>query len=71
MKKLIALILAVCMLAVAASCYAQTATVADPVADKVLIGKVVTMDDNNTVAEAIAVKDGKIIFVGGADAVGE
>ena len=67
MKKLTALILAVCILTAAAFCYAQTATAADPVADKVLIGKVVTMDDNNTVAEAIAVKDGKIIFVGSVD----
>ena len=63
MKKLIALILAVCMLAVAASCCAQAATETNPVADKVLIGNVVTMDDSNTVAEAIAVKDGRIIFV--------
>ncbi len=71
MKKLIALIMAVCMLTVTATCCAQTATAADSGADKVLFGKVVTMDDNGTVAEAVAVKDGKIIFVGSADAVGE
>lgn len=71
MKKLIALILAVCMLAVAASCCAQAATATNPVADKVLFGNVVTMDDNNTVAEAIAVKDGKIIFIGSVDDVRE
>ncbi len=71
MKKLVALILALCMLTLAAACCAETATADDSGADKVLLGQVVTMDDNGTVAEAIAVKDGKIIFVGSADAVGE
>ena len=37
------------------------------IADSVFFGKIVTMDDKGTVAEAAAVQDGKIIFVGNAE----
>ncbi len=33
-------------------------------ADKVIYGNIITLDDRNTIAEAIAIKDGKIVFVG-------
>ena len=39
------------------------------IADSVFTGKIVTMDDKGTVAEAVAVKDGKIMFVGSIDDV--
>lgn len=35
--------------------------------DSIFMGKIVTMDDKGTVAEAVAVKDGKIVFVGNAE----
>lgn len=37
-------------------------------ADTVFLGNVITMDDNNPCAEAVAVKDGIILFVGSAEA---
>lgn len=43
---------------------AQTTEDSSDAADTVLLGKVITMDENGTTAEAIAVKDGKITFVG-------
>ena len=33
-------------------------------ADRILIGNVITMDKDNTVAEAVAFKNGKVLFVG-------
>ena len=34
-------------------------------ADMVLLnGKVITIDSNNTIAKAVAVKDGRIVYVG-------
>ncbi|HJJ46623.1 MAG TPA: hypothetical protein O0Y17_06050, partial [Methanocorpusculum sp.] len=35
-------------------------------ADALYLGNVITMDDKNPTAEAVAVKDGKILFVGSA-----
>ena len=37
------------------------------IADSIFKGKLVTMDDKGTVAEAAAVKDGRIVFVGSAE----
>src|SRR5438105_2583067 len=38
--------------------------------DMILVkGRVLTMDANNSVAEAVAIKDGKIVAVGGSDEV--
>lgn len=43
-----------------------------PKADCILInGKIITMDDRDTIAEAIAIKDGKIIYVGSNHAIME
>lgn len=33
-------------------------------ADRILIGNVITMDKDSTVAQAVAFKDGKVLFVG-------
>ena len=41
------------------------------IADSVFLGKIVTMDDKGTVAEAAAVQDGKIIFVGSVEEANE
>lgn len=73
MKKLTALILAACMLIAATACSMQLGDGTDlgqgseAFADDVFVGKVVTMDAEGTVAEAVAVKDGKIVFVGTVD----
>lgn len=61
MRKILALILAACMI-VLAGC--GTGSQDNDIADMVYIGKVVTMDEKGTIAEAVAVKGGKIIFVG-------
>ncbi len=62
MKKILALILAACMIILTTGCGAGAKGSA--VADMVIAGKIITMDEAGTVAEAVAVKDGKIIFVG-------
>lgn len=67
MKRIIASLLLVCMLIVAAGCSAEAIQEPENAADSVLYGKIVTMDDKGTVAEAAAVKDGKIVFVGSAE----
>lgn len=64
MKKVAALFLAVCMLILMSGCNADPAAEPKKTADSVLYGKIVTMDDTYTVAQAVAVKDGKIVFVG-------
>ncbi len=61
MKKIIAFVLIVTLLFMSLGIVGCSSP---EVADEVLYGKVVTMDDNNTIAEAVAVKDEKIIFVG-------
>lgn len=71
MKRVIALFLVVCMLIVAAGCCAESKSDPETVADSILMGKIVTMDDKGTIAEAVVVKDGKVIFVGSAETAGE
>ena len=41
----------------------------EPPADRIYLGDVLTFDANDTVAEALAVKDGRILIVGAEDAV--
>ena len=67
MKKFVAFILTACMLIMAAGCSEQPKQESENVADSVFMGKIVTMDDKGTTAEAVAVKDGKIVFVGNAE----
>ena len=67
MKRIVTFILTACMLLLAAGCSALAEPASENVADSVLCGKIVTMDDKGTVAEAVAVKDGKVIFVGSAE----
>lgn len=73
MKKFLALMLAVCLLVVTSACSQQPEADnvfgedSDEFADNVLVGKVVTMDNEGTVAEAVAIKDGRIQFVGTVD----
>lgn len=62
MKKILTLFLTACILVLTAGCGAKGSTVAD----MVITGKIITMDEAGTVAEAVAIKDGKIIFVGTA-----
>ena len=67
MKRMVAFFLAVCMFILAAGCSALAEPASENVADSILCGKIVTMDDKGTIAEAVAVKDGKIVFVGNAE----
>ena len=46
---------------------ASAETAPEAKADSVFLGNIVTMDGNCTTAEAVAVKDGKIVFVGSAE----
>ena len=55
------------MLIMTVGCSVKTKEV--QAADSVFLGKIVTMDDKATVVEAVAVKDGKIVFVGSAEDV--
>lgn len=47
-----------------AAVIAAAGCVSEEAADTIFYGNVITMDDNNTTAEAVAVKDGIIVFVG-------
>lgn len=78
MKKIAGIILAVCMLIMSVGCSTQPreamaddVQVSEDLADAVFWGKIVTMDDKGTVAEAVAEKDGKIVFVGSAEGAKE
>ncbi|MDO5847812.1 MAG: amidohydrolase [Methanocorpusculum sp.] len=64
-KKSIAavLLLGIALIAVIATAGCVNTEVTGP-ADKVFLGNVITVDDANPVAEAVAVKDGIILFVG-------
>ncbi len=67
MKRIAAFFLTVCMLILTVGCSTPAEPASENVADSVLYGKIVTMDDKDTVAEAVAVKDGKIVFVGNTE----
>ena len=62
MRKSFLIILSAALLLVAV--IAAAGCVSDETADTVFYGNVITMDDNNPTAEAVAVKDGIIVFVG-------
>lgn len=59
MKKVLSTLLCVLLLFLAAASPAE-----DSAADTVLYGTVITMDEDNPRAEAVAVRDGVIVFVG-------
>ncbi len=67
MKRIVVFILIICMLIMTVGCSVKPKDV--EAADSVFLGKIVTMDDKGTVAEAVAVKDGKIVFVGSVEDV--
>jgi hypothetical protein len=53
------------LLVLTASCFAFEAVAQQPFADRVLVnGNILTVDANDTVAEAVAIRDGRIIAVG-------
>ena len=57
------LLIGITALAAVSSCQKSTGT-DDGAADRILIGNVITMDKDSTVAQAVAFKDGKVLFVG-------
>lgn len=79
MNKFLSLFLVVCMSALLFACTAPKQTsqtsgeemVKKEVADQVFYGNIITMDDNNERAEALASKDGIIIYVGTKEGVKE
>lgn len=52
-------------------CGVQSKPDSNTIADSIFFGKIITMDNKGTVAEAVAVKDEKILFVGKAKDVKE
>ncbi len=66
MRKIVNFILAASMAILMADCSAKSESLPENLADSVLYGKIVTMNDKGNIAEAVAVKDGKIVFVGSA-----
>ncbi len=71
MKKIVGLFLAVCMLFVTSSCSKANDEEPKNIADSVLYGQIATMDDKGSIAEAVAIKDGKIMFVGNSENIKE
>lgn len=65
MKYKIALLIGMSVLTAVTSCQ-EGSDINNSGADRILIGSVITMDKDSTVAQAVAFKDGKILFVGSA-----
>lgn len=64
MKKILSIFLSLMMLVLMGACGKTSET-----ADKVVYGIIYTSDDNNTRVEAMAIKDGTIIYTGDKDGV--
>lgn len=62
------LLISITALVAVSSCNKNPGTT-DGSADRILTGNVITMDKNGTVAQAVAFKDGKVLFVGSKEDV--
>ena len=69
MKKLLKIMLAAMMIIGLASCSNESQTEEKESADTIIIGKIYTGDENGDFVEALAVKDGVIVYAGDEEGV--